>query len=120
MDKVICLLEAKLGDHIRLFTLIKIVRVEKFAQSKVWNQRIVSLLQYTTDGSDHDTSRRRKEIKFQKKLVKCLRGGDLRNDSVEEEKCQTWKSLSPALLLFQHVILRNKLYLLKKVMSPLL
>lgn len=86
MNKVICLVEAKLGDHIRLLTFIQIVRAEKLPQSKEWNQTIASLLQYTTDGSDHDTSMRRKDIKFQKKLVKCLRGRDLRNDCVEEEK----------------------------------
>lgn len=49
----------------------------------------MSLLQDTTGGSDYETSRRRKEIKVQKKLVKCLRGRDLRNDCVVEEKWQT-------------------------------
>lgn len=91
MDKVICLLEAKLGNHIRLLTFIQILRVEKLPQSKVWKQTIVSLLQYTTEGSDCDTSRRKKEIKFQKKLMQCLRGRDLRNDYVEEEKCKLGK-----------------------------
>ena len=91
MDKVICLLEAKLGDHRRLLIFIQILRVEKLPQRKVWKQTIVSLLQYTTEGSDCETSRRRKEIKFQKKLMQCLRGRDLRDDYVEEEKCQTWK-----------------------------
>ena len=91
MDKVICLLKAKLGDHIRLLTFIQILRVEKLPQRKVWKQTTMSLLQYTTEGSDGETSRRRKETKFQKKLMQCLRGRDLSNDYVEEEKCQTWK-----------------------------